>query len=262
MQTSYGKAFSVRGDRYERSMTRSPDVRREEFATMLDWLRPQPGEHIVDSPSGGAYLRPYLPLDLRYTAVDESPEFQAACSRRIVRRDAAIMAPCQEIPLPSGSCDAICSLAGLHHLHDRAPVYAEWHRLLRPGGRVVLADVAAGNPVGAFLNGFVDRYNTQGHDGRFLDAADESALSSAGFGEVTRVDVNYHWNFRDLGQVESFCADLFGLDRVGAGSALRRVLQADLGLHCHQGSDRGDGGRGEWRLPWSLRYLIAEKGCG
>ncbi len=149
-----------------------------------------------------------------------------------VADDAAILAPCQNIPLPPASCDAICSLAGVHHLHDRDPVYAEWFRLLRPGGRVVLADVAEGTPVGGFLNGFVDRYNTQGHDGRFINAADESALRSAGFGQVAGVDVSYYWRFRDLDHAESFCKDLFGLDRVGAASALRQTLQQDLGLHC------------------------------
>lgn len=251
MRTSYGKAFSLRGNRYERSMTRSPDVRREEFAAMLERLDPQSGEHLLDAPSGGAYLRPYLPIDSRYTAVDESPDFHSACKRRMVPGDTAIMAPCQEIPLPSASCDAVCSLAGLHHLHDREPVYSEWFRLLRPGGRVVIADVAEGTPVAGFLNGFVDRYNTLGHDGRFIDVADEAALHAAGFGEFTSVDVRYFWHFHDLEHVESFCGDLFGLDRVGAASALRRTLQNDLGLQC----DAGDG----WRLPWSLRYLIAWK---
>lgn len=263
MRTAYGKAFALRGNRYERSMTRSPDVRHEEFDAMRGRLCPQPGEHVLDAPSGGAYLRPYLPIETRYTAVDEAPDFHAACDKRMVSGDTAILAPCQEIPRPAASFDAICSLAGVHHLHDRYPVYAEWFRLLRPGGRVVLADVAEGTPVAGFLNGFVDRYNSQGHDGRFINAADEAALRSVGFEQVTGIDVSYYWWFRDLDHAASFCEDLFGLDlagvnRVGAASALRRTLQQDLGLHHHAGAGNCD----EWRLPWSLRYLTGRKPRG
>ena len=44
----------------------------------------------------------------------------------------------------------------------------------------MIADVAEGSAVGAFLNGFVDRYNSQGHDGLFLSDADGAALAAAG----------------------------------------------------------------------------------
>ncbi len=250
MRTAYGEAFALRGDRYERSMARSPDVRREEFAAMLGQLRPAAGECIVDVPSGGAYLRPLLPLDVRYVAVDESPHFHSACHRRLLPGDSALLAPSQKIPLPAHACDAVCSIAGLHHQSDREPVYADWFRVLRPGGRVVLADVAEGTPVAEFLNGFVDRYNSLGHDGLFITARDSEALAAAGFRDIVVTDINYQWLFRDLGHVAEFCVDLFGLDRVGAATALCRTLQRDLGLRS---------GAAGWQLPWSLRYIEASK---
>lgn len=256
MRTAYGKAFEVRGDRYERSMARSPDVRGSEFRAMLRQLKPVSGERILDAPSGGGYLRGYLPVDVQYVGVDEAPDFHAACGARTLPGDRAILAPCHAVPVPDATFDAVCSLAGLHHLAERAPAYAEWFRLLGPGGRVVIADVAEDTPVAAFLNGFVDRYNTEGHDGRFITVADETALAAAGFEQVTRIDVRYDWCFRDLGHVSEFCVDLFGLDRVGAANAVSRTLQAELGLHAEF---QGTAGQVEWRLPWGLRYLIARK---
>lgn len=257
MRTAYGKAFAIRGNRYERSMARNPDVRRDEFAALVQRLRPEPGESILDAPSGGAYLRGYLPAAVHYIAVDEAPDFHAACGARSLPGDQALLAPCQAVPLPGATVDAVCSLAGLHHLPDRAPVYAEWFRVLRPGGRVVLADVAEGTAVAGFLNGFVDRYNTEGHDGRFLCGLDEAALREAGFEDVTCEDVHYHWWFRDPEHVTDFCLDLFGLDRVGAAGALCRTLERELCLGRDAGG--GPGGAAGWRLPWSLRYLAGTK---
>lgn len=249
MRTAYGEVFAARGSGYERSMARNPGVRRQEFLALLERLRPVPGETILDAPSGGGYLRGYLPADVRYIAVDEAPDFHTACGSRSLPGDESFLAPCQAVPLGDASVDAVCSLAGLHHLPQRAPVYAEWFRMLRPGGRVVLADVAEGSAVAGFLNGFVDRYNSRGHAGSFLAGHDHAALREAGFAEVTGEEVHYHWQFRSLEHVTGFCLDLFGLDRAGAAAALCSTLRQELGLHRCNG----------WRLSWSLRYLMGTK---
>ena len=252
MRTAYGDTFAQRGGRYERSMARSPDVRLEEFGAMLRRLRPLAGERVLDVPSGGAYLRPLLPAKVRYVAVDEADQFHQACRGRLRPGDRALRAPAHQLPVASSSCHAVCSVAGRHPQHDRLPIYREWYRVLKPGGRVVRADVAEGSAVGAFLNGFVDRYNSQGHDGLFLSDADGAALAAAGFRDIHREDVHYHWRFRDAAHVREFCAGLFGLDRVGASGALVRTLVADLGL-CVATDGSG------WLLPWTLRYFAGRR---
>jgi SAM-dependent methyltransferase len=134
----------------------------------------------------------------------------------------------------------------------RRPAYSEWHRVLRPGGRVVIGDVAAGAVEGEFLNGFVDRYNSQGHDGRFLDDDDVAALQEAGFADVAVTDERYAWRFTRPGDAVEFCLDLFGLDQPGAAAALATTLERDLGLHAAPGA-------GGWLLPWGLRIITARR---
>ncbi len=56
---------------------------------------------------------------------------------RFVRSDLAPLA------LDSGSADAVVSNCTINHAPDKAAVYREIHRVLRPGGRFVVADVIA-----------------------------------------------------------------------------------------------------------------------
>jgi SAM-dependent methyltransferase len=252
MRTAYGEIFATRGDRYERSMTRMPHARRDEFLTMCRHLRVVEGETLIDAPAGGAYLRAWLPARLDYIAVDEAAQFHTACASRLLPGDRALRATYVDMPLASDSTDVLCSLTGLHHVFERRPAYAEWLRVLRPGGRVVIGDVAVDTAEGDFLNGFVDAYNSQGHDGRFLDRHDVAALRDVGFVDVAVTDERYEWRFAAAADAVTFCLDLFGLDRAGAATALARVLERDLGLHA---APDGDG----WRLPWGLRFLAGRK---
>lgn len=252
MRTAYGEIFATRSDRYERAMTRMPGARAAEFASFCRHLDLAGSEVLADVPAGGAYLRRYLPAGVAYLAVDESEHFHAACTARLLPADLAINATCLDMPLATASIDVVGSLTGLHHVYPREPAYAEWHRVLRPGGRVVIADVAAGTAEGEFLNGFVDRYNSQGHDGRFLDNDDLAALHAAGFADVTVTDERYAWRFAAPGDAVEFCLDLFGLDQPGAAAALATTLERDLDLHAAA----GDGG---WLLPWGLRFITARR---
>jgi len=49
----------------------------------------------------------------------------------------------EPLPFADGSFDAVVMLATLEHFHDTAPVARECHRVLRPGGRVIITVPAA-----------------------------------------------------------------------------------------------------------------------
>jgi ArsR family transcriptional regulator len=80
----------------------------------------------------------------RVHGIDQS----AAMLRAAERRTAALgnvelhRSDLEHLPLADGSCDAALAVLALSWVADEAPVLAEAARILRPGGRVVVVDLA------------------------------------------------------------------------------------------------------------------------
>jgi TusA-related sulfurtransferase len=53
----------------------------------------------------------------------------------------------EQIPLPDGSVDIVTSNGVFNLVPDKRAAFAEIHRVLRPGGRVQIADIAVGRPL-------------------------------------------------------------------------------------------------------------------
>ena len=97
----------------------------------------------------------------RATATDISPGMIAALERnaRTLGLDVATaVAGAEELPFPDESFDLVCGHAILHHIPDLERAFAEFHRVLRPGGVVLFAgepsrngDKLAAIPKGAAL---------------------------------------------------------------------------------------------------------------
>ena len=207
-----------------------PDARRQEFDLAIQAVRLKRGDVLCDMPAGGGYLQQHLPseLDLQVISVDPSQVF---LRKSLNERTETLLSPLHDIPLPSHSCDAVISVAGLHHVEDRGEVFREIRRVLRPGGRLCIFEVAKGSVVDSFLNQFVDSCNSLGHEGEFIDDHFRSALEIAGF--VIKRDelLEYTWGFSDEQTMAEFVGLLFGLDRATPDDVLRGVSQY-LGYDC------------------------------
>jgi SAM-dependent methyltransferase len=241
---TYTDIFAERARDYHQAMTSSPRARDAEFRAMVEPIAGGPQGLVCDIPSGGCYLPRYLPEGMRYIGVEPVDDFlnssPPSCDM--------LKAPFDDIPLPGGTVDYVVSLAGLHHEERLPPIFAEMRRLLRRGGRAVIADVAVDTPPAGFLNGFVARHNPLGHDGRFLDRETKPALEAADIHVVDDQIIDVPWAFGSFDEAAAFCGKLFGIASAGR-KAILDALTAEIGFTEEDG---------RIHLRWRLRRIVGE----
>ena len=244
MFDTYAEIFAKRATEYHHAMRASPRARDAEFHAMLDPLRDAAPGLICDMPSGGGYLADYLPPGMDYVAVDPATDFFVEWPQPLRR----IVAEITSVPLPDRSVDFIVSLAGLHHEPSLPRVFAEMRRLLRSGGRAVIADVAVDTAPARFLNGFVNEHCPLGHDGHFLDDQTTLALEAAGCGIVDDRLIDVPWSFATIEEAGEFCRYLFGMTGLSAAETAAAMAR-EIGFAMEDGRPQ---------LRWVLRRIVAD----
>jgi SAM-dependent methyltransferase len=243
---TYAEIFAERARSYHSAMEEFPGARRLEFKSVLEPLDDLPGGRVCDMPAGGGYLAHHLREDMDYVGIDPASHFVALGSRpasRIMRADPS------KVPLESCSIDYLVSLAGLHHEPNLERVFGEMRRLIRKGGRVVIADVAHQTAPAHFLNDFVNRANPMGHEGHFLDSGTAPLLEGAGLKILDDQLVEVPWEFDSVDDAASFAGQLFGTAQADSPE-VADALSSEVGFTIESSSVR---------LNWCLRRIVCSK---
>jgi ubiquinone/menaquinone biosynthesis C-methylase UbiE len=80
--------------------------------------------------------------------VDQSPEMLAQAAAKVPEAQFRV-GDVTKLPIPNASLDLVLCALALSHLHDLGEAIAEFRRVLRPGGRLIVTDV---HPTMVLLN--------------------------------------------------------------------------------------------------------------
>lgn len=123
-------------------------ARGDDLAVLVRLLAPHPEMRVLDEATGAGFTAAAVaPLVRAVVALDLAPEMLARTRELAAARSLAnivpVLADAEALPFADGSFDAVTCRIAPHHFLDVRRALREVARVLRPGGRFVVADTLA-----------------------------------------------------------------------------------------------------------------------
>jgi SAM-dependent methyltransferase len=190
--TAYGNFAAlaveqVRRETYGEDFGQSSWVTADEYRRFFPLLRLSAADHVLDvgCGSGGPALFLAREIGCRVTGIDvdeaglrsaETLTRQFGLTEKVTFQKADVA---QRLPFPDNQFDALVSMDALCHFPERNRLFAEWRRILRPGGRLLVTDPVV--VTGLVTKDELARRSSTGHFEFCPPGVNERLLRDAGF---------------------------------------------------------------------------------
>lgn len=140
--------------------------RREIFTRLAALSGVRPGDRVLDVGCGTGYLTRIMANVAgpggRVTGVDPSPAMIEHAGKQAPANCSYLVNEGQSLDLADASCDVVVSTLAVHHIPeaDRGRAIREMRRVLRPGGRLLIAEFRP--PSNPWVSRLLDRLSA--HD--------------------------------------------------------------------------------------------------
>ena len=138
----------VRVETYGEDLGQNSWLTTDEWRTTLASLTLRPGSSVLDVAcgSGGPDLYLARTTGAHVVGVDANANAIAGANERARREGLASLArfeaadAARPLPFADATFDAVVCVDAINHLSDRPAVLRDWHRLLKPGGKILFTD--------------------------------------------------------------------------------------------------------------------------
>jgi SAM-dependent methyltransferase len=224
----------IRRATYGADFGQSSWVTGEEYRRFFKLLELQPSDQVLDVGCGSGGPAVFLAEEVgcKVTGIDiNEPGVKAGVTLASAKGLGArasfqqVDVSSHRLPFPDAALDAIVCMDAICHMPARGELFMEWHRLLRPGGRMLFTD-----PV--VVTGLVtkDELQTRSSTGHFEfcpEGVNERLIEAAGFQlkvaeDVTQNEVGVSLRWHDARAAHA--SDLIAIEGEATFNGLQNFL--------------------------------------
>ncbi len=151
--SSYGNFFSnvlqqVRRESFGEDIGQNSWLTADEFLRFIEWLELKTFSNVLEIAcgSGGPALFMAQKTGCSITGIDNNEKGITAANKMAVEQGFASKVNFRyanagsKLPFENNTFDSVICIDAVNHLPNRLQVLGEWHRVLKPGGRILFTD--------------------------------------------------------------------------------------------------------------------------
>lgn len=196
-----------------------PDVWLDDIAAMRRFLQPMEGKRVLEIGAGNGHFSRAIAEDLGPTgllvATDPSTEQLEDLEVEGGGRIKVFGQAAHTLDLPIRDFDMAWSRGAVHHISDKTAAWKAIAAHMRPGGRLVVADIFAGTRLAAYFDDFIAQSCCTGHEVAFLSREFATSLCAlTGWDKPHFTDVTTRWRFKTKADIGYFLCLLFSATEI------------------------------------------------